>query len=297
MKQSKIFYSFTSGIGAITACFVLLISLSACTSAQAEDAVPQRLAVIQLKGQQGEMASAGDIVIGSNDYVYITNRRGSIEVFNGIKLIASIDWPEHNGVKRSFAQIVAHPDNGYIYLSDGGRDTVHVIDETAIIASLHIGGREARYLTIDEQNGYVYVVGRKQSILPDMIPINTLGIIDGAQIIGLTEWQKVDTGSIAYNPVDGYIYLGQLHDPLPYKQSLNLVLQLNTSALISTTMLPNDEYGGVHKIVVNRKTGEMYMLKNNSGVLYWDGEEFTEFRVPPLPHEKGYVLEDIAVDT
>lgn len=297
MRRSNLFYVTICGACTLVLGFAMLMFFETHASPPIENRLPQRLAVISISALEKRPASMGEIAVAPNGYVYIVDYSGAVEVFSGLERIASIPWPDHNGVERLSARIVAHPDNGYLYLSDGGRDTIHVIRDTQLITSLHIGGWEAHYLAIDEQSGYVYAIGRKQSILPDMIPINTMGIIDGAQLISQTEWQKVDTGSIAYNPISGHIYLGQFHDPQPYKQSLGMVLQLEAGKPVTTTALPDDEYGGIHKIVVNRETGEMYMLRDKNDVLYWDGEAYKSFRVPPPPNDKSYVLEDIAIDT
>lgn len=291
MKRSTI--SFTC-IGALVLGMTLIISLNACQSAQAENSTPRRIALIQQNEHGDRPIVPNEIAIAPSEYVYIVDRGGFVMVFDKTEWVASIPWPEYNGGTKTGAQIIAHPDNGYIYLADGTLDMVHVIRNTEVITSLHIGGRFAQNLTVDERSGYVYAFGSKQ-MLPGYIPIDTVGIIDGAEVISQTEWQHVWTDSIAYNPVDERIYLGQQH--WPSFQSLNMVLQLDAGQLITDSVLPAEEYGGIKQIAVNPETGEIYMLRDKFGILYWDGNEFTNFNLPQRENGDYYSLRDIDIDT
>jgi len=295
MKSSVFFYSLTSSLSAITLGIALLLGLQACTPATASDALPRRLAVIPLQEYRERIVSPAEIAVAPNGYVYIADRNGSIEILQGTDWVASVPWPNHRGVERWATQIVAHPRNGYVYLTDGGHDTVHVLHRTELVTSLHIGGMYAQNLTIDEASGYVYAVGFKKTIQPEKTPVNRLGIIDGTEVISRSTMHHVHTTSIAYNPIDKRVYLGQGNTPS--EETLDLVLAFEQEERVAEPILGRSEYGYVTNIAVNEKTGEMYMIRNNRGILYWDGAAYTSFLVPPREPDKAYVLEDIAIDT
>ncbi len=261
--------SLTLSVGAILLTF-LLFGLVSC-GASSQKALPRFLAVIEMPDKTGYGTYRG--VVHPNGLAFIANNAGSIAVLDGPKLEEIIPWPHDSPQRsvvdltvdprsgwlyltkpnenvvyivqgtdiyttirnvgiRPY-RVAVHPDNGYVYVSNGKSNgaqpflgTVAVISGTKVITNIEVGFTPHWALAVNPVDGRVYVGHASNRYKIDMEERGILSVIEGAKLI--------------------------------------------TSTLLGSDP---EYAGRIEHIEVNPKTGEMYMIQNNNIIVYWDGKD------------------------
>ena len=145
--------------------------------------------------------------------------------------------------------IVYDPQNGYIYVTDRGSDSVSVIDPSTnkVIANILVG-RFPLGIIYDPQNGYLYVAN---------FGSNTVSVIDPSTN---TVIANISVGlnpmGIAYDPQNGYIYVtNSLSGTLSIIATTNTTQQYYRVTFVPVELpFPNIEW----RINVYSSTGVVY---------------------------------------
>ena len=257
--------SIAFGVGASLLAF-LLLGLASC-GASGQEALPRFLAVIEMPSDIGIGTFRG--IIHPNGLAYIANSAGSIAILDGPKMVeflpplssgpTGIDINREQGLvylTDLYAnalhvisgtefyttvedvgigpwQVRVHPDNGYVYVSNGKSDTeqpligtVGVISGTTVITNIEVGFNPLWALAVNPVDGRVYVGHGSSRYNIDMEERGILSVIEDTELI--------------------------------------------TSTLLGSDP---EYAGRIKHIEVNAKTGEMYMIQNTHLIVYWDGKD------------------------
>jgi YVTN family beta-propeller protein len=91
--------------------------------------------------------------------------------------------------------------SGTVYVSNYGSNSVSVLSDTGVIATMLVGGGPEE-ITVDDVHGQVYVVNTMS---------NTLSVIRGTQVVA-TYAVGLTPRTVAYNPASDTIYVGNYED-------------------------------------------------------------------------------------
>lgn len=170
--------------------------------------------------------------------------------------------------------IGVNPTTGYIYVANCGDNTVSVISQTTVIATLPTG-RWPNTVGVNPVTGYVYVTNWTSdtvTILKETQVITTVPVAHSPQAIDV-------------NPVTGYVYVGGINSS-------------NVTVLSGTNTIATLSVGGNPKAIgVNPNTGYVYVVhypSDGTGLTVISG---TQVVTSLLPTEASIYNLDVGVNT
>ncbi len=191
---------------------------------------PKLLEILPWPGDQPPAQSAIGIDVDSRqETIYFTDHYANmLHVISGTEVYTTVaDVGIHP------YQVVVHPDNGYVYVSNAkstGEEpllgTVAVISGTTVITNIEVGFTPNWALAVNPVDGRVYVGHGSNRYKVDMEERGILSVIEGTELITST--------LLGFDPEDAR---------------------------------------RIKHIEVNPKTGEMYMIERNHRIIYWDGKD------------------------
>jgi DNA-binding beta-propeller fold protein YncE len=285
----------------LTLTAVMILSLGACSSIQAEDTPPPHLVDLIEFPTGGRGAGVSKSVLHPNGTVYVIYS-SNVAIISGTELVQLVPIPGPDGkipdpLSSDYPQLSDITLDGnaeQIYVTDQRNNLVHVISGTEVITSFDSLGEHPSLITFDPQTGYGYLsnyfVDREKPREKRTVVLSDTQIL--TQLIrGNGQSPEVQI----YNPVDGRMYLGHRPGDPELGEELGGVLTIiSGTEIVTTTFLGHEELYSIFRIVVHEKTGAMYLLDPTNQLIYWDGKE--DIRYLNLWQQGLRVVRDLAID-
>lgn len=228
--------------------------------------------------------------------LYFINYLSSVGVIEGSRLVKLIDPPWLEGVTaRHLRDLAIHPATGLVYVVERYEGVVHVIQDLDVVATVPVGGRFPKYITVDPVSPYLYAtsgVGPSEASTKTVVTV-----ISGTEVVA-----HIPLGyqpySQFYNPVEQATYIGyygkHIGEPMDDPPQNGVLAVIKGTEIITRTQLGYPENRNVNDMAVNARTGEMYFIESDTSLIYRSPTgELSRLRLKTL----GYgTLRDVVVD-
>lgn len=288
MRPHARVYCLASAVILLALC--LLVTLGGCQTATGQAATAAPFALPRLL-RKIELPAGGykGILRPDHQVDFLTNT--GVSVIDETGLLHTIPLPNLNPpYGQNLYDIGRDAHTGLLYVIDQSTSVIHIISDTALIATLAGMVNDPLQVVADEDSGEMYVFYHTQKSGDFQV---RAAIISDTRVITDINLPLFNYSAIQYNPVDGHIYLAGNHfaSDSTYDNALTVI----DNHQIITTIHPLDKPDlAVGGMAINRANGDVYVLVSNK-VVYWD-------RVHPPQsidlYARGYTqtIEGITVD-
>ena len=205
-------------------------------------------------------------------YAYVVLRdNNAVAVLNGTQVVNTAVT-----VGITPTAIAANPTTGLVYVANSGDNTVSIIENNAVVATVGVG-TTPNAVAVNPNNGYVYVANTGD---------NTVTVLSGTSIVSAAINVGVIPNDIAVNPTDDKVYI------------VNNGFNTNVgsiSILSGTQWLKNINVGNDPRAVdVNPQTGYIYVAggRGETGTVAVLSDTLIIETFLPVGHSPG----DIAIN-
>jgi DNA-binding beta-propeller fold protein YncE len=144
--------------------------------------------------------TAIDVNEGTGE-TYILGSFGDVYVWHEGVLVKSFQLDIEQG-KRSFYNLLVHPDTGDLYVMDQQQGDVVVVHDGTVIATIPTGHQWTHFAAVDRITGNVYVTN---------FALGTVTVIHGTRALATIE-VGADSEYVAVNPANGWVYVSNMLD-------------------------------------------------------------------------------------
>lgn len=203
----------------------------------------------------------GVAVNARTGYVYIANAQ-EIAVLKETDIIKEIQT--EGGDAKSMA---VDETNGLVYVVNSDNDNVTVIREIEVVGIVPTVGKNPTSVAVEPRNGFAYVVSgyRSRPLGAEPLEGNIL-VLNGIQVIDNLKLGALIPRQVVADPVGGYVYAGGSKEMIVLK-GLREVTRHKTKSLDSMD--------------VNPRTGDVYVLANQTLYRFKDGRLIDSVDLPP----------------
>lgn len=245
---------------------ILALLLSSCQSVPGiavsmETATPHVPVIISKIQVKNPSSPSGVVVNAYTGYIYIANSQ-QITVLKGTETIKEIQTGG-NGAK----SMAVDETNGLVYVVNSDNDNVTVIRETEVVGIVPTVGKNPTSVAVEPRNGFAYVVSgyRSRPLGAEPLEGNIL-VLNGIQVIDNLKLGALIPRQVVADPVGGYVYAGGSKEMIVLK-GLREVTRHKTKSLDSMD--------------VNPRTGDVYVLANQTLYRFKDGRLIDSVDLPP----------------
>jgi YVTN family beta-propeller protein len=203
-----------------------------------------------------EVGGPGTVAVNSQTgYVYILNPANHVGIFQGLEQVASIE------IGRRPSAVAVDENGGWVYVVSEYGDSVAVIRETELMATLPTAGRRPLDVAIEPESGWAYVVSGYEPVEGSTVVEGNVTVIHGTEIIGRIPLGRVLAKYVVADPKTGYVYIGGISG------SVIVIRQLEEIARYEVT-------NSINAMSVNPNTGDVYVTGADLQLHHFKGGEF-----------------------
>lgn len=177
----------------------LLGLLTGCrTETERIEQIPKIIATVPF-----EAGGPGTVAVNSQTgFVYILNPANHVGIFQDVEQVASIE------IGRRPSAVAVDENGGWVYVVSEYGDSVAVIRETELIATLPTAGRRPLDVAIEPESGWAYVVSGYEPVEGSIVVEGNVTVIHGTEIVGVIPLGRVLAKYVVADPKTGYVYVG-----------------------------------------------------------------------------------------